>query len=583
MRQACIGSAILAGVLAWTAVPAGCVAALGAPPRSGVAPAPPAHPAEAAPASSSAAPAAEGQGSGGAPPAAVAGPSPATALWIVPGGAPGVASGDALGGQSGPGQAGVPVREARLMVAAAADELDALVSAARGEAPRGGPGGQAAFWSAAGSLQRALADLDGALAAGDPAFFSILGEVQRSLVAVQVACRRAGTWREGRRTAETGASGSAAGEETARRTTALVAAVGRLAGASSREAVPAAQRGSGLSAARALQLQGMARAARRWRAALPALAAVARQEGDAALQSELARLDALLRQVAAEQSLTLAAYLSAVTASNQALALWSANAAYLDPGEQQASQQADAAASDLTTAADTGFVFGADLGDGTAWAYAEGPPAGDAAAAPGDAGTAGGGGPGDGGGGPGDAGGRSGDAGGPSGDMNVRSGDAGGGLGDAGGGPGDAGGRPGDAGGRPGDAGGDEWTGLPGEVSAAAAGAGAAGAEAVPGAPGAASSSGAPGWVVIHGGPDATWQPESSPPAEAPPRFALQLGDAQDEALSPGEWATGADDDAGSDASLPIDWEEICRPWQPDPCRSICPGPAPPGPGDVEP
>ncbi|HXO26487.1 MAG TPA: acetyl-CoA carboxylase biotin carboxyl carrier protein subunit, partial [Thermoanaerobaculia bacterium] len=68
MRPACIGRAILAGVLAWTAVPAGCLAALGASPRSGVAPAPPAHPAEAAPASSAAAPGAEGQGFGGAPP-----------------------------------------------------------------------------------------------------------------------------------------------------------------------------------------------------------------------------------------------------------------------------------------------------------------------------------------------------------------------------------------------------------------------------------------------------------------------------------------------------------------------------------
>jgi hypothetical protein len=588
MRPAYIGSAILAGVLAWTAVPAGCVAALGAlgalgaSPRSGVAPAPPAHPAEAAPASSSAAPAAEGQGSGGAPPvagapasgapAAVAGPSPATALWLVPGGAAGGAPGGTLGGQSGPRQAGVPVREARLMVAAAADDLDALVSAARGEAPRGGPGGQPAFWSAAGALQRALADLDGALAAGDPAFFSILGEAQRSLVAVQVACRRAGTWRERRHAEEAGASGSAASEETARRMSALAAAMGRLAGAYGREAVPAAPRGGGLTAAQALQLQGMARAARSWRAALPALAAAARQQGDAALQSELARLDALLRQVAAEQSLTLAAYLSAVSASNQALAVWSSNAAYLDPGEQQAAQQADAAAADLTTAADTGFVFSADLSGGTAWTYAEGAPGGDAAASPGDAGTAGGGGPGDpgdgrggpgdGGGGPGDADGRPGDAGGPSGDLDVR---------------------PGDAGGRSGDPGGDEWTGLPGEASAGDASAAAAGAQAVPGARGAASSSGAPGWVVIHGGPDATWQPESSPPAEAPPRFALQLGDAQDGALSPGEWATGADDDAGSDASLPLDWEEICRPWQPDAGRSICPGPAPPSPGDVEP
>jgi hypothetical protein len=448
------------------------------------------------------------------------------------------------------------------MAAAAADELDALVTAARGEAPQGGPGGQPAFWSAAGALQRALADLDGALAAGDPAFFSILGEAQRSLVAVQVACRRAGTSRERRRAAEAGASSSAASEETGRRMSALTAAVGRLAGAYGREAAPAARRGGGLSAAQVLQLQSMARAARSWRAALPALAAAARQQGDAALQSELAKLDALLRQVVAEQSLTLAAYLAAVSAGNQALALWSANAAYLDPGEQQASQQADAAASDLTTAADTGFVFSADLSGGTAWTYAESPPAGDAAAAPGDAGNAGGGGPGDGGGGPGAGRGGPGDADGRAGDMD---------------------GSAGDAGGRAGDAGGDEWTGLPGEASAGVTGAAAAGAEAGPGAPGAASSSGASGWVVIHGGPETSLQPESSPSAEAPPRFALQLGDTQDEALSPGEWAAGAGDDAGSEVLPPLDWEGICRPWQPDAGASVCPGPAPPSPGHVDP
>jgi hypothetical protein len=545
-----MGSVILAAVLAGAAMPAGCLAALGESPRGGVAPAPPAHLVEAAPASCAAAP-----------------------------------------GQA----ADVPVREARLMVAAAADELDALVSAARGAAPRGGPGGQAAFWSAAGALQRALADLDGALAAGDPASFLILGEAQRSLVAVQVALRRAGTWRE-RRAAETGTSGSAAGDETARRMTALAGTVGRLARALGREAVPAARPGDGLSAAQALQLQNMARAARAWRAALPALTAAARQQGDAALQSELAKLDALLRQVAAEQSLTFAAYLAAVSASNQALALWSANAAYLDPDEQQASQQGDAAAADLTTAADTGFVFSADLSGGTAWTYAEGPPGGDAAAVPGDGWPAGGGGPGDagaagapgeGGGGPGDGPGELGaadsrfaDVGAPSGDMDVR---------------------PGDLGGRSGEPGGDEWTGLPGEASAATAGAaatgaagaeatgaagaeatGAAGAEAAPGAPGAAAASGGSGWVVIHGGPDAGWEPDSSPPAAAAPRFALQLGDAQDEALAPEEWVTGAGDDDGSDASAPLDWEEICRPWQPA-GRSVCPGPGPQLPGDVEP
>jgi hypothetical protein len=470
------------------------------------------------------------------------------------------------------------------MVAAAADELDALVGAARGEAPQGGPGGQPAFWSAAGGLQRALADLDGALAAGDPACILILGEAQRSLVAVQVALRRAGTWRE-RRAAETGASGAAAGAATARRMTALAGTVGRLARAFGREAVPAARRGDGLSAAQAQQLQSMARAARSWRAALPALTAAARQQGDAALQNELAKLDALLRQVAAAQSLTLASYLAAVSASNQALALWSANAAYLDPGEQQASQQADAAASDLTTAADTGFVFSADLSGGAAWTYAEGPPGGDAAAVPGDGGTAGGGGPGDPGA-PGDGG--DGGGGGP-GDEPGDSGDANGRRGDAGGLSGDMDVRPGDLGGSSGEPGGDEWTGLAGEASAGAAAAGvggtaAAGAEAAPGAPGAAASPGTSGWVVIHGGFDAGWEPESSPSAAVPPRFALQLGEAQDEALSPGEWATGTDDDDdGSDASALLDWEEICRPWQPDAARSVCPGPAPLLPGDVEP
>jgi len=456
------------------------------------------------------------------------------------------------------------VREARLLVTAAADELDALAAAARGEAPRGGPGRQPAFWSAAGALQRALADLDGALAAGDPACYSILGEAQRSLAAVEVAFRRAGTSRETRRAAEVGASSSAASDETARHMAALAAAIGRL-GAYGREAVAAARRGGGLSVAQALQSQDMARAARSWRAALPALAAAARQRGDAALRGELAKLDALLQQVAAAQRLTLAAYLAAVSASNQALALWAANAAYLDPGEQQASQQADAAASDLTTAAETGFVFSADLSGGTAWTYAEGPPAGDPGAAAGDAGAPGdwsGGGSGEsGGGGPGDGAGAADDAGGRAGEMSGGSGDAGGGSGDAGG-SGGAGGGSSNAGGS-----GGEWTGLPGEPSAGVAGAGVPGAGA------------APRWLVVHGGPDASWQPEaaSAASAEGFPRVAMQLGnaeDAEDGELSPGEWAAGAGDDAESDASSPLDWEELCRPWRPDAgSRGVCPLP----------
>ena len=540
MRPACIGSAILAAVLAWTATPARCLAALAASPRGGAAPAS-ARPAEASPASSTAAPAAEGQGSGGAPAGGGAGAAtPAlTALWFAPGVAP--------GGAAAPGKGGAAVREARLLAAAAADELDALAAAARGEAPRGGVGGQPAFWSAAGALQRALADLDGALAAGDPAYFSILDEAQRSLVALQVAFRRAGTSREGRSAPEAGAASSPASDETTRRMTALAATVGRLGGAYGRGAVPASRPGGGLSAAQARHLQAMAWAARTWRAALPALAAAARQQGDAALQSELAKLDALLLQVASAQSLTLAAYLAAASVSNQALALWSANAAYLDPGEQQASQQADAAASDLTTAADTGFVFSADLSGGTAWTYAEGPPESGSGAAAGDSG-------------------------------------------DGGGGPGDRGGVPGDAGGPSGAAGGDEVTGLPGEPSAGVASTAGAGADAGPGAPGAgmaaasdaASSSSASGWVVIHGGTDASWQPDSLPPAAVSPRLAMQLGDVQDEELSSaGEPATDSGNDANDagdawdGASEPLDWEELCRPWQPAASsRGVCPVPA---------
>jgi hypothetical protein len=502
-----MGCAILAAALAWTAMPAGCLAELAASPRGGAA--------------------------------------PAAALWFAPGVAPG-------GGAAAPGTSGAAIREARRLVAAAADELDALAAAARGEAPRGGAGGQPAFWSAAGALQRALADLDGALAAGDPAFFSILEGAQRSLVALQVTFRRAGTSREERGAAEAGASTSAPSEETTRRMTAVAAAMDLLDGAYGREAVLAARQGGRLSAAQARQLQGMARAARTWRAALPALAAAARQRGDAALQSELAKLDALLRQLAAEQSMTLAAYLAAVSVSNQALALWSANAAYFDPGEQQASQPADSAAADLTTAADTGFVFSADLSGGTAWTYDEGPPEGGAGAAAGDAG------------------------------------DGGGGAA----GPGDWGAGPGDAGGPAGAAGGDESTGLPEEPSAGVAGTAGAGAEAGPGAPsagmasasGAASSSSASAWVVIHGGPDASWGPESSPPADASPKFALQLGDTQDEELSPGDPAADSGHDAGGagdagdawdGASAPLDWEELCRPWQPiASARGVCPVPS---------
>src|SRR5260370_2099673 len=137
----------------------------------------------------------------------------------------------------------------------------------------------------------------------------------------------------------------------------------------------------GLGAAQARQLQAMARAARTWRAGLPALTAAARQQGDAALQIELAKLDALLQQVASAQSLTLAAYLAAVSASHQALALWAANAGSLDPAQQEAWQKADTGAAELTTAANTGSVGTPDLsGRAPPPAPADPPPAHPAAA-----------------------------------------------------------------------------------------------------------------------------------------------------------------------------------------------------------
>lgn len=148
-----------------------------------------------------------------------------------------------------------------------------------------------------------------------------------------------------------------------------------------------------LSAGEARQLQRLRQAARRWQAGLAPLAAAAASQGDAALLADLARLDALLRSLAWAQQLTLASYAAALRASSDALALWRTDAAYVEPAEQQAWQEADAGAAELTTAAETGFVFGIDLGSGQTWSYTEGGAAerapGDPDLAPGDAASAG--------------------------------------------------------------------------------------------------------------------------------------------------------------------------------------------------
>ena len=357
----------------------------------------------------------------------------------------------------------------------------------------------------------------------------------------------------------------------------------------------------GLSAAQTQQLQRIARAARRWRAALPGLAAAARQQNDAALLDELAKLDALLQQVAATQRLTLAAYLAAMSASDQALSLWAADAAALAPGEQQAGQQADSGAADLadlTTAADTGFVFSADLSAGTALTYAEGPPPGDAGAVAGDAGAA-----------PGNAGAAPGDAGAASGDSGP------GGPGAADGGPNDAGGGylPDDPGSRfrgdtagpaaPAPVAGIDASGRPeaegaglagvsegdGALATALQSAGAAlgmlqggsredglasqALEPSDGSAGARGAGGAgAGWVIIHGGPDRSWQRESTVSKMGAAMPAPEAGDPRDGDLAPAGSAALRDGDSAAWAPAVFDWEEICRPWQPDTgTASVCP------------
>jgi hypothetical protein len=141
-----------------------------------------------------------------------------------------------------------------------------------------------------------------------------------------------------------------------------------------------AQQGGPASAAGARQLLHIRQAARRLQASLASLAGAAQRQGDTARESELAQLDVVLGQLAAARRLTLAVYLTALNAGGEARALWAGNTASLDPGQEPALQEAEAAASDLTTAAETGFVFVADLDGGRAWTYVESgaPPGGDA-------------------------------------------------------------------------------------------------------------------------------------------------------------------------------------------------------------
>jgi hypothetical protein len=327
-----------------------------------------------------------------------------------------------------------------------------------------------------------------------------------------------------------------------------------------------------LSATQERQLRRIGQAARRWHAALAPLAVAAQQQGDAVLQGELVKLDTLLRQLESGQQMTFAAYVAALAARNQALTLWAANSAYVGPREEQAWQQADAGAAELATAAETGFVFGADLSSGSVVTYAESAP-GDKRGAAGDDGVSTG---------PESAGAGSGTGEAASGEPAPESGGpmadgpavpaSGSGYGDpvqeaAAATPGVAG--SGDAGPMPGASTAAlpaEAGGIAGEVPVPEADSGAPVPTAAMASLG--SGSAAPGWVVIHGGPVAGQ-------AEGPSEGALPAGDVQEQLppLNLQEPGAGDDPDAGAAAAaLLLAWEEICRPWQPAAVRpALCP------------
>src|ERR1700674_4562778 len=96
----------------------------------------------------------------------------------------------------------------------------------------------------------------------------------------------------------------------------------------------------------------------------------------------------------------------------------------------------------------------------------------------------------------------------------------------------------------------------PSDGSAGARGAGGAGA----------------GWVIIHGGPDRSWQRESTVSKMGAAMPAPEAGDPRDGDLAPAGSAALRDGDSAAWAPAVFDWEEICRPWQPDTgTASVCP------------
>jgi hypothetical protein len=508
-------------------------------------------------------PSAPGQGAGAAP------AQPPAELWIVPGARDAGGTG-ALGGAAG--RTGSAGGGALALVAAAQQQAAAVESAARGEVPQGGSGRQDTVWGALGAVEAGLDDLAGLLAAHDTRYLPALEETVRQGMALAVAWRR------------TSSTGAAAAPRTGRRIAVLTGSLARLRDGYGRAAVRA-RSAAPPSVAELAQQRQLAQAARQWQAQLPAVAAAARRQGDGPLLLVVSQVGAQLQLIMASPA-TLAGLLGALRSSENAVGLWTANAAFVSPSEQQAWLEADTGATDLSTAEETGFVLTADLTSGATARYVEG----------------GGGTGGDGG-----AGAGAGDPGG-----GYEAGDAAGaGTGDPAAGAMEAGGRETEGlesggfeadreGGAPAGGGGAAGSAAGGEMAAAAPsdlGAGhfadgaAAAGQPEPGslAPpetaalaspetAAAAEPGA-GWMVIHGNPESgvsAADGENPSPAATGDMFALLLGDtsagesgiALDETETPSE---PGDDDAAPSAAL-IGSDQACRPWRPPAAPvDICP------------
>lgn len=238
--------------------------------------------------------------------------------------------------------------------AAYARTEDALVADPVG--PEGGVGAAGLLLNRLVNVGSALAAMQSTLAARDPHFFAAMGEGSRALVELQTVWRRGGP-------------GGPAQPEISRGFADLSGSFRALRAAYGQEEVR--RRDSRpLGAAEARQLARVQAAQRQLAARLQALAARARERQDQRLLAELSRLDAELGRLAAAPP-TLDGYLNVLIRSDVVLGEWAAIGSLVQPEEQAEWAAADAAAQELTTDADTGFVLVADLGSGATWTYLE--------------------------------------------------------------------------------------------------------------------------------------------------------------------------------------------------------------------